>query len=125
MGEYIREMFDKYGNSGNSYYKQVIQKLIILERYTYHDLRNYLLDELFLNIGSGILNDFKLKLVELFEENLFQKTDKKQMEVFKLKLKQFLDSEFFSCIDTQEVNDFKSRLNNFFEEQKLSDLIIE
>lgn len=122
LGEYIRDIFDKYGNSGNNYYKQVIQKLISLERYSYHDFTNYLLDELFLNIGSGKLNDFKLKLAELFEEYLFPKADKNEGEAFKLKLKQFLDSEFFSYIDPQEVNDFKSRLHKFFEEQNLSGL---
>jgi hypothetical protein len=125
LGEYVRDVFDKYGNSGNNYYKQVIQRLISLERYSYHDFTNYLLDELFLNLGSGKLNNFKLKLMELFEDDLFSKADKAEGEVFKLKLKQFLDSEFFSCVDTQEVNEFKSRLHSFFDEQKLSGLILE
>lgn len=125
LGEYVRDVFDKYGNSGNHYYKQAIQKLISLERYSYHDFTNYLLDELFLNIGSGKLNDFKLKLGELFEEDLVPKADKAEGEVFKLKLKQFLDSEFFSYVYTQEVNEFKSRLHKFFDEQKLSGLNLE
>ena len=80
LGEYVRDIFDKYDNSGNSYYKQVIQRLIGLERYSYHDFTNYLLDELFLNIGSGKLIDFKLKLLELFEEELISKADKKEGE---------------------------------------------
>jgi len=125
LGEYTRDIFDKYSNSGNHYYKQVIQRLISLERYSYHDFINYLLDEMFLNMGSGKLNDFKLNLTELFEEDLFQKADKKERESFKLKLKQILDSEFFSYGDTQEVNDFKSRLHKFFEEQKLSSLSLQ
>jgi len=125
LGEYARDIFDKYSSSGNHYYKQVIQKLISLERYSYHDFTNYLLDELFLNIGSGKLNDFKLKLAELFEEDLFSKVDKIEGEVFRLKLNEFLDSEFFSCVDTQEVNEFKSRLHSIFEEQKLTSLSLE
>lgn len=125
LGEYVRDIFDKYDNSGNNYYKQVIQGLIILERYSYHDFTNYLLDELFLNIGSGKLNDFKLKLAELFEEDLISKADKKEGEAFKLKLKQFLDSEFFSYVNVQEVNEFKTRLHKLFEEQKLSNLSLE
>lgn len=125
LGEYIRDMFDKYCNSGNHYYKQVLQQLISLERYSYHDFINYLLDGLFLNIGSGKLNDFKLKLAELFEEDLFPKVDKKEGAAFKPKLQQFLDGEFFSFGDTQEVNEFKSKLNKFLEEQKLSGLSLE
>jgi DNA helicase II / ATP-dependent DNA helicase PcrA len=122
LGEYIRDMFDKYGNSGNNYYKQVFRELISLERYSYHDFTNYLLDKLFLNIGSGKLNDFKLKLMELFEEDLLPKANKKEGEAIKSKLQRFLDSEFFSYIDTQEANEFKSRLYKFFDEQIFSGL---
>lgn len=125
LGEFVKDIFDKYNNAGNHYYKQVIRRLISLERYSYHDFTNYLLDELFLNIGSGKLNDFKLKLVELFDEDLIQKADKKDVEVFELNLKQFLESEFFSCVDMQEVNEFKSRLHIFLEGQKLSGLSFE
>lgn len=125
LGECIRDIFDKYDNSGNYYYKQVIQRLINIERYSYHDFTNHLLDELFLNLGSGKLNDFKLKLMELFEDDLFSKADKDKGEAFKLKLKQILDNDFFSCVDRQEVNEFKSRLHSFFDEQKLSGLSIE
>ena len=125
LGEYVRDIFDKYGNSENNYYRQVIQGLISLERYTYHNFTNYLLDELFLNLSSGKLNDFKLKLMELFEEALFPKGDKAEGGVFKLKLKQFLDGEFFSYTDTQEVNEFKSRLHKFFDEQKSPSLSLE
>ncbi len=119
LGEFVRDIFDKYSNFRNNFYKQVIQSVISLERYSYNDFTNYLLDELFLNLGSEKLNDFKLKLIELFEEDLFSKNKKTEGEAFKLKLKQFLDSEYFSCVDTQEVNEFKSSLYNFIEEQKL------
>ena len=125
LGEYVIDIFDKYENSENNSYKQVIQRLIGLERYSYNDFINYLLDELFLDIGSGKLNDFKFKLAELYEEDLISKVNKKDGEAFTLKLKQFLDNEFFSYVDAQEVNEFKSKLNRLFEEQKLPDLSLE
>jgi DNA helicase-2/ATP-dependent DNA helicase PcrA len=125
LGEYVIDIFDKYSNSDNNYYKQVIQGLISLERYSFQDFTNYLLDELFLNHGSGKLNDFKFKLMELFEEDIFLRADQAEGKVFKLKLKQYLDNEYFSCADKQEVIEFKSRLDSFFVEQKFSSLSLE
>jgi len=119
LAEYIKDMFKKYSNSGNNYYKQILQKIIILERYTYQDFTNYLLDELFLSIGSEKLNDFKAKLLGLFEDDLTLNADKKYNESFTLKLKDFLEGEFFSCIDVQEVHEFKSRLIAFVDAQEL------
>ncbi|MEW6087718.1 MAG: UvrD-helicase domain-containing protein [bacterium] len=116
LGEYVNDIFDKYKNSGNNYYKQVIQKLFELERYSYHDFTNYLLDELFLNIGSGRLNDFKVSLTdELSVADFLKETD---FDLFKQKLEQFLNGEFFSYSDLNEVNAFKQRLDNFLGEQK-------
>jgi len=80
---------------------------------------------LFLNHGSGKLNDFKFKLMELFKEDIFLRADQAEGKVFKLKLKQYLDNEYFSCVDKQEVIEFKSRLDSFFVEQKLSSLSLE
>lgn len=122
LGEYVRDIFEKYGSSGNNYYKQVIQKLISLERYSFHDFTNYVLDELFLNIGSGRLGEFKSVLVELSENELASKADGKEFDSFKLKLEEFLSGEYFSYIDVQEVNAFKLRLNSFIDGQKISSI---
>lgn len=125
LDDYVKDIYDKYSSSENNYYKQVIRGLISLERYSYHDFTNYLLDELFLNLGSGKLDDFKFKLMEIFEENMFLREGEAEGKVFSLKLKQYLDNEYFSCVDTHEVNEFKSRLHSFFDEQKFPSLSIE
>lgn len=118
LGDYANDIFDKYKDSGNNYYKQVIRNLFELERYSYHDFTNYLLDELFLNIGSGRLNDFKVRLTaELSATDFSKETD---FELFKQKLEQFLSGEFFSYSDIDEVTAFKKRLDNYFGEQKTS-----
>lgn len=116
LGEYVQDIFDKYQNSGNDDYKKLIQKLFDLERYSYQDFTNYLLDKLFLSIGSGRFNDFKAKLVdELAVSDFLNEAD---FNLFERKLKQFLDGEFFSYSDRNEVNSFKQRLDNFLAEQK-------
>lgn len=122
LGEYINDIFDKYKNSGNNFYKQVIENLFELERYSHHDFMNYLLDELFFNVGSERLNDFKTKLAEeLSATDFFRETDH---ELFKQKLEQYLSGEFFSCSDINEVTAFKKRLDNFFDKQKTSSIVM-
>lgn len=116
LGEYVKDIFDKYQNSGNNHYKQLIHKLFELERHAYHDFTNYILDELFLNIGNGRFNDFKTILTDEFSLSDFLKeTD---FYLFKQKLEQFLNGEFFSYSDLNEANAFKQRLDNFLAEQK-------
>ena len=122
LGEYAQDIFDKYINSENLNYKKVINCLINLERYSFQDFTNFLLDRLFLNLGSGKLNDFKLKVTELFEDSLYPNVDIKETEEFKPKMQQFINSEFFSYLDTQEVNEFKVKLYNLLDEQELSGL---
>lgn len=122
LGEYANDIFDKYKNSGNNYYKQVVQNLFELERYSYHDFTNYLLDALFLNIGSGRLNDFKITLTDkLSVSDFLKETD---IGLFKKKLEQFLSGEFFSYSDINEVTAFRKRLDNFFGEQKASGIAL-
>jgi len=118
LGEYIRDIFEKYEKSQNGYFKSVIQELIGLEQYSYQDFTNYLLDELFLNLGSEKLNDFKSKLIELFQEKLL-KVETNKDESIRSKLEQFLGNEFFSCGDSQEVQEFKLRLYKFLEREKM------
>ncbi|KJJ83342.1 DNA helicase, UvrD/REP type [Candidatus Omnitrophus magneticus] len=122
LGEYANDIFDKYKNSGNNYYKQVVQNIFELERYSYHDFTNYLLDALFLNIGSGRLNDFKITLTdELSVSDFLKQTD---IEFFKQKLEQFLSGEFFSYSDINEVTAFRKRLDIFIGEQNASGIAL-
>ena len=123
LGEYIENIFEKYDNSGNSHYRQVIAELINLEHCTYQDFINYLLDELFLNVGSSKILDFKLKLKDLFDEELFSKADQKELNAFKQIFEKLLDREFFSYLDIDEVDGFKSKLHNVINDDEL--LIIE
>lgn len=120
LGEYIRDIFDKYKKSANIYYNQIIETLFELERYSFNDFINYLLDELFLNIGSGRLNDFKVKLIsEPTESDFLREAD---FQLFKHELEKFLNGEFFSYSDINEITTFKKRLDNFIGEQNKSSL---
>ncbi len=122
LGEYIKDIFEKYVNPGNKHYKDVIEELINIERYSYQDFINYLLEELFLNIGSGTMDDFKLTLKELFNKELFSEIDKKEQAAFKQKLEKLLEDEFFSYIDIEEVNGFKSKLYKFLNDEKITSI---
>ncbi len=113
LGEYVKNLFDKYESSGNNYYRQLVQTLFDLERYSYHHFTNYLLDELFLNVGYEGLNNFKIKLMAEAVSNDFLKEN--DFELFKQNLEQFLGEEFFSYSDTEEVYAFKKRLDDLLE----------
>ncbi|MBW8015116.1 MAG: ATP-dependent helicase [Planctomycetes bacterium] len=123
LGEYIENIFEKYDSSGNSHYRQVIAELINIEGCTYQNFINYLLDELFLNVGSGKTLDFKLKLKDLFDEELFSKADQKELDEFKGIFEKLLEDDFFSYIDIDEVNSFKLKLHKVINDDEL--LIIE
>lgn len=120
LGEYVKDVFEKYVSSGNKEYRKVIKELINLGRYSYHEFTNHLLDKLFFNIENGRWEWFKLIVAELLENDLFAKADKKEFELFKLRLDNFLADEFFSFVDIKEANAFKQRLYEFIKEQKIS-----
>lgn len=122
LGEYVKDIFEKYESSGDNHYRHVIKELINLERCSYQDFINYLLDELFLNQGSEKINDFKLQLRELFDEEYFSKPDGERVGVIKKNFENLLNNNFFSCINTDEVDEFKLMLHGFIDDQKISNI---
>jgi DNA helicase-2/ATP-dependent DNA helicase PcrA len=120
LGEYVKDIFEKYENSGSAYYKQVIRELINIESYSHQHVTNYLLDELFLNIGSARIEDFKLKLLELFNENLVVKAAEKETLELKHQLEQLTGNQSLSYLDTEEVNNFKNKIHKLLNSQKIS-----
>ncbi|MCK4796201.1 MAG: ATP-dependent helicase [Spirochaetes bacterium] len=122
LGSYVENMFNVYSDSNSSYYKRVIRKLMNFERCSHQYFMNYLLDELFLNLGSEKVNDFKQKLRDLFDESYFVPPKKEKIKDVKQAFEDLLGNNFFTYTDTEEINELKALLYKFIEEQKKTDL---
>jgi len=124
LGEYIQDVFDKYENADNSHYKEVIEGLLGLDSYSYQGFINYLLDELFLSIGNRKVDEFKIQLRELFDNEYSSKIGKKEFNIFSKKLNELIEGEVFSYLDIDEINEFKYKLHEFVKNKTVSKIDI-
>lgn len=67
FGEYVKSIFENYKDSHNEYFKYIINQLMNIERYTYQDFKNYLIDKLFPNLDSEEIENTNDKLKELLQ----------------------------------------------------------
>ncbi len=121
LGDQIKDIFDKYENSGDRNFKKIVEGLMGLDRYSYQGFRNYLLDELFFNVGNRRVEEFKFKLNELFDEELFSKVDKESLSFAKQKFNEIIEGEIFSYLEKEEIIDFKEKLHEFIKDKKYFD----
>lgn len=122
LGSYVENIFNVYSNKSNNHYKRVVRKLMNFERCSHQYFMNYLLDELFLNLGSERVNDFKQKLRDLFDETYFANKKEEEINDIRRVFEEVLDNNFFSYTDIEEINEFKIALNKFIEEREKNDL---
>jgi len=123
LGEFFKDLFAKYEKYTDCLYRQVIEHLINLDRYSYLDFINYLLDGLYLNFGNWRIDEFKLKLKEILSEELMASSNLNKADAFKSKFAEIIDVEAFSYIDKEEVNNFKEKLHQYLDDEKLSDMV--
>ncbi len=72
LGEYVKSIFQKYKETKNKYYKQMISKLMNLEVNSYQGFFNYLMDELFYNLKDEEYVVANEKLQNLLNVDLYQ-----------------------------------------------------
>jgi len=121
FGEIIKEIFKVYDNRNESHIKQIMHRLMKLDRYTYQEFLNFILDELYLNIGGQRLNDFKQSLIQLFEEENFTEKENKKNELINAEIKKFVEKSYFSVVEKNEIDEFKMKLSEFIDKIKVFD----
>lgn len=65
--EYVKSIFENYKDSHNEYFKYIINQLMNIEKHTYQDFKNYLIDKLFPNLDSEEIENTNIKLKELLQ----------------------------------------------------------
>jgi len=133
LGEYIESILKNYEKSDNEYFRHIINQLLNLERYSYQDFKNYLLDKLFPNLDTEEIDNAKEKLEELLQADFSQYIswyefiiDKQQTSIVYHTYHGTKGAEFDNVIILME-NDFgvknKAKFSSFFKNFKNADTI--
>lgn len=131
LGEYIKSIFNNYEKSDNEPFKQIINQLMNLERYSYHNFINYLLDKLFPNLDSEDVGNAKNTLEELLTTDFSEYIswcefikDEQQADIVYHTYHGTKGAEFDNVIILME-NDFgvrdRDKFSSFFKNIKKSD----
>ena len=108
LGGYLKTLFEISSRPGNKSLKRIVRILVNLEKVSYQSLIIYLLDELFLNVGSVRKEEFKLRLKELFEEEIFIENSKSDLRE---SFENLISNISFSRDSKNEIEDFQTKVH--------------